>query len=173
VKSDERSGASRRQQWKQAVIRQIDDRSQPDSGNAMRLGHGTVLFVDAQDESRLSGGQALMQRQPPCHEACPGPTAKFAQEQFRFRIVQVQHNATASIANDSGSPDKKGRDIVHLYDMDAPSSRQPRKQRPDPQEEAQIRDRITKQAASAIPRPMPPNQDYAVQATDVLFTLDA
>jgi len=87
--------------------------------------------------------------------------------------VQVQHDATASIANDSGSPDEKGRDIVHLYDLDAPSPGQPPKQRSDPKEEAQIRHGITKQAASAIPRPMPPNQDHAVQATDVLFALDA
>jgi len=53
----------------------------------VRLSHDPVLFVDAKDESRLSGSQALVQRQPPRYEPGTGPTAELAQEQFRLRIV--------------------------------------------------------------------------------------
>jgi len=87
MKCNEWTGAARRGKREQALIRQVHDGSQPNRRDAVRLSHDPVLFVDAQDESRLSGSQALVQRQPPRYEPSTGPTAELAQEQFRLRIV--------------------------------------------------------------------------------------
>jgi hypothetical protein len=81
------TGASRRGKREQALIRQVDDGSQPDRRNTVRLSHDPVLFVHAQDQSRLPGSQALVQRQPARHKPGAEATSEFAQEQFRLRIV--------------------------------------------------------------------------------------